>query len=155
MSGSGRKRSSKWDLRDQSPFDEEHPQEDGWSSKSGRPFYHRESGHGWQSPELPSSNGSKWSTLETNNPRSKHDAAFPSREPFSGSRGSHKNEKFDKEHNRYGDDSMAWEEDRDYGIRMSPGLDDWRQQNPSQSPKSGWNRLLRLDLLLASSVVID
>lgn len=125
MSGSGRKRSSKWDLRDQSPFDEEQPEEDGWSSKSGRPFYHREVGHGWQSPELPGSNSSKWSTLETNNPRS--------REPFSGSRKN--NEKLDEDR------------DRDYGIRMSPGLDDWRQHNPSQSPK-------RFDLLLAALVLI-
>lgn len=144
-SGNGRKRSSKWDSRDQSQFDDERIQDDVWSEKSGRPYYHREGGRGWQSPELGGSNGSKWSTLESNDPRSKHDNAVPAKEPFSGTRGSHKNEKFDKDRNKYAEDSMAWEEDIDYDTRMSPGLNEWRHQSHSQSPKSGWNNR-RLEL---------
>lgn len=142
MSGGGRKRSSKWDLRDQPHFEDVNEQEDNWPGKTGRSVYHRESGHGWQSPE----NGSKWSSLDANDLRSKHDSVFLSREPFSGSRGSHKNENIDRECNRYVSDSMAWDADEDYSTRMSPGLDEWRQQNHSQSPKSGWSRSMRLVL---------
>lgn len=140
MSGSGRKRSSKWDLRDEPQYEDDDAQDDSWHGKAGRSFYPRESGHGWQSPELVGNNGSKWSALETNDLRSKHDMVYPSREP----RGSHKNDNLDKESNRYVEDSMAWDADEDYGTRMSPGLDEWRHQNPSQSPKSGWARSLRL-----------
>ncbi|PON82211.1 Zinc finger, CCCH-type [Trema orientale] len=143
MSGSGRKRSSKWDLRDQPQFEDVNVQDDGWPGKTGRSVYHRESGHGWESPELAGSNGSKWSALETNDQRSKHDSTFLPRETFSGSRGSHKNENIDKDRNRYVTDSMAWDADEDYGTRMSPGLDEWRQKNHSQSPKSGWSRSMR------------
>lgn len=139
MSGSGRKRSSKWDLRDEPQYEDDDAQDDSWHGKAGRSFYPRESGHGWQSPELVGNNGSKWSALETNDLRSKHDTVYPSREP----RGSHKNDNLDKESNRYVEDSMAWDADGDYGTRMSPGLDEWRHQNPSQSPKSGWGRSLR------------
>ncbi|XP_062096717.1 zinc finger CCCH domain-containing protein 38-like [Humulus lupulus] len=143
MSGSGRKRSSKWDLRDQPKFEDINAQDDGWPGKTGRSVYQRESGHGWQSPELPGSNGSKWSALDTNDIRSKHDSVFLARDTFSGSRGSHKNENIDKDCNRYVSDSMAWDADEDYGTRMSPGLDEWRQQHHSQSPKSGWSRSMR------------
>ncbi|XP_024017747.1 zinc finger CCCH domain-containing protein 38 [Morus notabilis] len=149
MSGSGRKRSSKWD---QAQFDDENAQDDSWHGKSGRSFYPRESGHGWQSPELVGNNGSKWSALETNDLRSKRDSVLPSRE----SRGSHKNENIDKDDKRYVEESMAYKDDKryveesmawdaneDYGTRMSPGLDEWRHQHPSQSPKSGWSRSLR------------
>lgn len=144
MSGVGRKRSSKWDMRDQPQFEDVDGQDDGWPGKTGRSAYHRESGPGWQSPELAGSNGSKWSSVETNDLRSKHDSVFLSREPFSGSRGSHKNENIDKDSNRYASDSRAWDADEDYSARMSPGLDEWRQQDHSQSPKCGWSRSMRL-----------
>ncbi|KAF3440677.1 hypothetical protein FNV43_RR18961 [Rhamnella rubrinervis] len=143
MSGSGRKRSSKWDLRDEPLFDDINVEDEGWSGKAGRPFRHRESGHGWHAPELDGSNGSKWSVLESNDLRSKHVSGFPSREPFPGSRGLHKNENTDKDCNRYVEEPMSWDRDGSYGTRMSPGLDDWRQQNNSQSPKSGRSRSLR------------
>lgn len=147
MSGSGRKRSSKWDLRDEPHFDDINVQGEGWPGKAGRPYRQRDSGHGWHAPELDGSNGSKWSVLETNDLRSKHGSGFPSREPFPGSRGLHKNENNDKDFKRYVE-SVAWDRDESYGTRMSPGLDEWRQQDHSQSPKSGRSRSLRLDILL-------
>lgn len=151
MSGSGRKRSSKWDLRDEPHFDDINLQDDGWPGKTGRPFRHRESGHGWHSPELARSNGSKWSSSEISDMRSKHDSGFPSRETFPGSRGSHRNENTDKDCNRYIEESTAWDRDGGYGTRMSPGLDDWRQQNHSQSPKSGRSRSMRYFLLILNT----
>ncbi|XP_048333406.2 zinc finger CCCH domain-containing protein 38 [Ziziphus jujuba] len=141
MSGSGRKRSSKWDLREER--DDINLQDDGWPGKAGRPFRNRDSGHGWHSPELARSNGSKRSGLEISDMRSKHDSGFLSREPFPGSRSSHRNENTDKDSNRYIEESMAWDRDGSYGTRMSPGLEEWRQQNHSQSPKSGRSRSMR------------
>lgn len=142
MSGSGRKRSSKWDLRDEPPFEDVKVASDSWPGKGGRSFLHRESRHGWQSPDLVGDNGSRWCALETNDIRSKHDSGFPSRENIPGSRGSHKSENIDKDSGGYAADS-SWDRDGSYDSRMSPGLDKWRQRSHSQSPRAGWSRSLR------------
>ncbi|XP_072087740.1 zinc finger CCCH domain-containing protein 38 isoform X2 [Arachis hypogaea] len=107
MSESGRKRSSKWDTRDDPDF--------GPDSKHLR--------SGWSSGDVAGSNNSKWSYMEGN------DKMKPrmSKEPFSGGRGSNKDDIMNKDY-RCLDAKMEWEADASYSRRRSP------------SPKSGWSR---------------
>ncbi|KAJ7957003.1 Zinc finger CCCH domain-containing protein 38 [Quillaja saponaria] len=113
MSGSGRRRSSKWDLRDDPEFASEHLQfQSGWSYFEGN-----------------------------DKPNSRHD--FRTKEPFSEGRVTHKNDITNKDCSRRLDATMAWDGDASYGTRMSPGLEEWKHSSHSQSPRNGWGRSFR------------
>lgn len=132
MSGSGRKRSSKWDLREERHFESE------WPGKAGTPFHDKELESGWLSPEVAGGNNSKWSEVEF-----KRDVGLASGEPLPRSRGSVKDNSFSKGRNRNLEATVAWDEDESYSEKMSPGLGEWRRQSRSHSPKNGWSRSLR------------
>ncbi|KAF2284407.1 hypothetical protein GH714_021556 [Hevea brasiliensis] len=127
MSGSGRRRSSKWDLKEESRIPFDNVNENAWSGKAGLSFHDKESQHDWLSPEGASSTRAKWPVLE----------------PLSGRRGSHRDDSIDEERNRSLKAMATWDGDESYGTRMSPGLDEWRQQNRRNSPKSEWKRSRR------------
>ncbi|XVF14918.1 hypothetical protein REPUB_Repub09cG0102400 [Reevesia pubescens] len=125
MSGS-RKRSSKWDSKDERRYSLENVRDSAWPAKAGVSFHDRESEHGYFSPEV-DRNGNKWSVVEASDTmNSKH--GLPSRESLPGSRGGQK------------ETTTPWDGDETYGMKMSPGLDDWRQQNRRRSPTSDWSR---------------
>lgn len=134
MSGSGRKRSSKWDLRDEPEFAPD--------SKQLR--------SGWSSANLAGSNSSKWSYFEGND-KLKPNSRLPSKEPFSGGRVSNKDDVMNKDHHRDLDAKMAWDADESYGMAMSPGFDEWKHKRHSQSPKNGLERSVRFVSLLSMS----
>jgi len=135
MSGSGKKRSSKWDLR----VDPEFSPDD---SKQLRP--------GWSSADVAGSNSSKWSYLEGSD-KLKPDMGFSSKEPFSGGRGSHKDDVMNKDYGGL-DATMEWDEDG-YSKKISPGSEEWKPKRHSQSPKNGWSRSVRF-VSLGLSVLI-
>ncbi|KAL2657335.1 hypothetical protein AAZX31_04G195400 [Glycine max] len=112
MSGSGKKRSSKWDLRDDPDFSPDDSQQlrSGWSSAGDK---------------------------------LKPGMGFSSKEPFSGGRGSNKDDIMNKDY-RVLDATMEWDEDGSYNNEMSPGLEGWKHnKRHSQSPKNGWSRSSR------------
>ncbi|KAI9113902.1 hypothetical protein K1719_015153 [Acacia pycnantha] len=92
MSGNSRRRSSKWDLRDEPEFVPD--------SKQLR--------SGWSSTNVTGSNSSKWSYME--------------------------------DYDRDLDTKMAWDADESYGMKMSPGLEEWKRKRRSHSPKNGLDR---------------
>ncbi|XP_061344635.1 zinc finger CCCH domain-containing protein 38-like [Gastrolobium bilobum] len=105
MSGSGRKHYSKWDSRDEPQF----------------------------APDrFPSNNSSKCSYLERND-KLKPRMGFSWKEPFSGGRGSNKDDITNKD---YGDldATIAWDTDGSYDMKMSPGFEEWKNKKHSQSP---------------------
>ncbi|KAK7410873.1 hypothetical protein VNO78_02065 [Psophocarpus tetragonolobus] len=126
MRGSGKKRSSKWDLRDDPEFSPD-------DSKQLR--------SGWSSADGAGSNSSKWSYSEGSD-KLKHGMTFSSKEPFPGSRGTNKDDVMNKD---YGilNETMEWDEDGSYDKKMSPGPEEWKHKRHSQSPKNGWNRSVR------------
>lgn len=123
MSGSGKKRSSKWDLTDEPEFEPD-------NSKQSR--------SGWSSADVAGSNSSKWSYLEGTD-KLKPGVGFSSKEPFSGGRGSNKDDVMNKDY-RILDTTMEWDEDGIYNKKMSPAFEEWKHKRQSQSPKNGWNR---------------
>jgi len=123
MSGSGKKRSSKWDLRDDPDFSPDDSQQlrSGWSSAGDK---------------------------------LKPGMGFSSKEPFSGGRGSNKDDIMNKDY-RVLDATMEWDEDGSYNNEMSPGLEGWKHnKRHSQSPKNGWSRSVRFVSLLGVSLLI-
>lgn len=144
MSGSGRKRSSKWDLREERHFEPKNVADDCWPGKAGISFHNKEIEPGWLSPEVAGSNNSKSYDLEANDLlKSKRDLGLASGEPLPRSRGSLKDNSFNKGRNRNWEPTVAWDGDGSYSTKMSPGLDEWREQSRSHSPKNGWTRPLR------------
>ncbi|TKY73850.1 Zinc finger CCCH domain-containing protein 38 [Spatholobus suberectus] len=125
MSGSGKKRSSKWDLRDDPEFAPD--------SKQLR--------SGWSSADVAGSNSSKWSYLEGGD-KLKPGTGFSSKEPFSGGGGSNKDDIMNKDY-RVLDATIEWDEDGSYSKKMSPGFEEWKHKRHSQSPKNGWSRSVR------------
>ena len=81
MSGS-RKRSSKWDSREERQYSLENARDSAWPAKAGVSFHDRESEHGYFSPEV----GRNGSDII----KSKH--GLPSRESLPGSRGGQKDD---------------------------------------------------------------
>uniref|UniRef100_A0A2P2K5K1 C3H1-type domain-containing protein n=1 Tax=Rhizophora mucronata TaxID=61149 RepID=A0A2P2K5K1_RHIMU len=126
MSGNGRKRDSKWDLKEESRNSFENLQDHAWIGKSGTSFHDKESRHGWASPDS-ATDHLKCSSVET----------------LSGRRNFHRDDGVDEDHNRALKAMTEWDENESYGMRMSPGLDDWRQQIPCYSPKNEWKRSRR------------
>ncbi|MED6140447.1 hypothetical protein PIB30_093349, partial [Stylosanthes scabra] len=121
MSESGRKRSSKWDNRDDPEFAPD--------SKHLR--------SGWSSGDVAGSNNSKWSYMEGN------DKMKPriGKEPFSGGRGSNKDDVMSKDY-RCLDAKMDWEADASYSRRhsQSPNCGWGRsgRSSRSRSPPHGY-----------------
>ncbi|GAV61571.1 zf-CCCH domain-containing protein [Cephalotus follicularis] len=108
MSGSGKKRISKWDMKEESRFSQ-NLRDGNWHGKAGTSFHEKRSYSGRSSPEVAGSNGHRW-------------------EPLPG--------------NSHRDDSTTWDGDGSYSTKMSPGLDEWRQ-NHRHSPKNDGIRSLR------------
>ncbi|XP_050231872.1 zinc finger CCCH domain-containing protein 38 [Mercurialis annua] len=127
MSGSGRRRSSKWDLQEESRSPPDSVHEKGRSGKAGLPFRDKDLQRDWISPEGAGGNRAKWSDLE----------------PLPGRRGSHRDDYINEDHRRSSKAMTSWEEEESYGTRMSPGLDDWRQQTHHNSPRNEWKRSRR------------
>ncbi|KAL2347259.1 hypothetical protein Fmac_001259 [Flemingia macrophylla] len=107
MSGSGKKRLSKWDLTDEPEFEPD-------NSKQSR--------SGWSSAD-----------------KLKPGMGLSSKEPFSGGRGSNKDDVMNKDY-RVLDTAMEWDGDGSYNKKMSPAFEEWTQKRQSQSPKNGWSR---------------
>ncbi|KAJ6397805.1 hypothetical protein OIU77_018752 [Salix suchowensis] len=124
MSGSGRKRSSKWDLKEGSRMPFEDVEDNAWPGKAGIPFHDKESRRDWLPPEAADSTRSKWSAME----------------PLPGRRGSRRDDNISEGHSRT---LKATYEDESYRTRMSPGLDERRQQSSRNSPKNEYKRLRR------------
>ncbi|CAK7354944.1 unnamed protein product [Dovyalis caffra] len=124
MSGSGRKRSSKWDLKEGSRMSFEDVEDNAWPGKAGISFRDKESRRDWLSPEAVGGTRSKWSAME----------------PLPGRRSSRRDDNIDEDHSRT---LKASYEDESYGTRMSPGLDDWRQHSFRNSPKNEYKRSRR------------
>lgn len=133
MSGSGRKRSSKWDLRDDPEFAP--------GSKQLR--------SGWSSEDVAGSNSSKWSYLEGND-KFKPGMGFSSKD---GGRGMNKDDIMNKDQ-RVLDATMEWDTDGSHNKKMSPWLEEWKQKEFSQSPKNDWSRSVRFVSLLSVSVLV-
>lgn len=149
MSGSGRKRSSKWDLREKSHFETDSVQDHSWPGKESRP--------GWISPELASDDGSKWSGMEITNTvsKSKQDWGLLSNEPLPGTRASHKEDYNIRGYNKSMEGTAECDAGKSYGPRMSPGLDEWRRHSSNLSDRNDWSRSVRLDIpVLASRAYI-
>ncbi|XVF86146.1 hypothetical protein PTKIN_Ptkin18bG0016900 [Pterospermum kingtungense] len=70
--------------------------------------------------------------------KSKH--GLSSRESLHGSRGGQKDENVNADCVKNWKTTTPWDGDEAYSMKMSPGLDDWRQQNHHHSPKSDWSR---------------
>ncbi|KAK7353632.1 hypothetical protein VNO80_19083 [Phaseolus coccineus] len=126
MSGSGKKRSSKWDLRVDPEFS---------------PDNNKQLRSGWSTADVAGSNSSKWSYLEGSD-KLKPAMGFSSKEPFSGGRGSHKDDVMNKDYGGL-DPTMEWDEDGSYSKKISPGSEEWKPKRHSQSPKNGWSRSVR------------
>ncbi|KAK7316969.1 hypothetical protein RJT34_00813 [Clitoria ternatea] len=119
MSGSGRKRSSKWDMGTESEFTP-----DSKPLRSGR-----------SSADIAGSNSSKWSYLEGSD-KLKPGMGFSSKEPFSGGRGSNKDDNKDY---RVLVGTMEGDEDENYKKKISPEFEEWQHKRHSQSPKNDWS----------------
>lgn len=125
MSGGGRKRSSKWDSKEEHQHSLENVREGSRPVKAGLSYHERESERGWFSSDVAGRNGKKWSIMEANETlRSRHGS--PSREPLPGGRSSYKSDQTDVDR-----------------MQMSPGFNEWRQPTRHYSPKSDWNRIRR------------
>ncbi|XP_004502920.1 zinc finger CCCH domain-containing protein 38-like [Cicer arietinum] len=124
MSGTDRKRSSKWDLGDELEFSP--------GSKQMRP--------GWSSADVAGRNSSKRAYSQGND-KLRPVMGFSSKE-FSGGRGSNKDGDLNKDH-RVVDTRREWDTDGNYSKKMSPWPEERKQQRHSQSPNNGWSRSSR------------
>ncbi|XP_010245822.1 PREDICTED: zinc finger CCCH domain-containing protein 55 [Nelumbo nucifera] len=147
MTESVRKRNSKWDLKAETDQSTEIRQDNVWSSKGGDSIIDKELKPGWGSTKDADNHDPKWSNVEDRNSSKPKDiSAWSTWEPLSGNRGSEK----DDMNRLNGEDTSeipqtmtGWGGDPTYSSNMSPGLDAWRQQNRSHSPKSGRSRAHR------------
>lgn len=61
-----------------------------------------------------------------------------------GIKGSDKDDRFNNEdYSHFSEPQMGFARDGSYNTKMSPGLDGWRQQNNSHSPRTDWTRSRR------------
>ncbi|XP_022949979.1 zinc finger CCCH domain-containing protein 38 isoform X2 [Cucurbita moschata] len=133
MSGSGRKHSSKWDLREDSHFEADSVQDHSWPGK--------ESGPGWISAEIASDDGSKWSGMATTNTVSKSTqdwGLLSEEEPLPGTRASLKEDRPNKGYNKNMDGTAECDADKSYDTRMSPDLDGRRSHGSNLSDRNDW-----------------
>lgn len=140
MSGSRRKHNSKWDLKEESHLSHEKGRDSARLGKAGISFFERESRSGRFSPRAAGYNsGHNWSAREADAIQSsRHDIQFSSREPLPGSRSSRKDDRIDDYRENF-KATATWDADANYDMKMSPGLDDWRQQIRRRSPRNDWD----------------
>ncbi|XVF17025.1 hypothetical protein REPUB_Repub10bG0081200 [Reevesia pubescens] len=137
MSGN-RKRGSKWDSKEERQYSLGNVRDSAWPANAGVSFHDRESEHGYFSSDV-GRNGNKWSVVEASDMmKSKH--GLSSREPLPGNRGGQKDDNINVDSVKNWKTTSPWDGDETYSMKMSPGLDDWRQQNRRHSPKSDWSR---------------
>ncbi|XP_022721314.1 zinc finger CCCH domain-containing protein 38-like isoform X2 [Durio zibethinus] len=136
-----RKRSSKWDSKEESQHSLENVRDSACPAKAGVSFHDRESEHGSFSLEV-GRNGNKWSVAGASDAM-KSKRGLPSRESLHGSRGGENDDKINVDCVKNWKTTAQLDGDETYSMKMSPGLDDWRQQNHHHSPKSDWSRSRR------------
>ncbi|XVE83344.1 hypothetical protein DITRI_Ditri16bG0081500 [Diplodiscus trichospermus] len=140
MSGS-RKRSSKWNSKEERQYSFENVRDIVWPSKAGASFHDRESEHEYFSAEV-GRNGNKCIAVEASEMmKSKH--GLPSRDSLPRSRSGQKDDNINVDRVKYWKTTTSWDGDENHSMKMSPGLDDWRQQNRRHSPKSDWSSYRR------------
>ncbi|WCJ29068.1 Zinc finger CCCH domain-containing protein 38 [Euphorbia peplus] len=147
MSSSDRRRSSKWDSKEESRIAYENIHDSG---KSGLSFHDRDrETRDWISPEAAVGNNSKWSVPESlpgrrgSRREDSIDLRSSRREDSIDLRSSRREDSIDEDHNRNLKGMATWQVEEGYGTRMSPGLEDWRQQSHHKSPKNEWKRSRR------------
>lgn len=131
MSLSGRRRSSKWDLKDEQRHSYEAARGVSRHEKEDMLLHDRELEQGWFAPDVPGRNRDRWSSLEASDViRPKHAL----REPLRGSRSSYESDRIatDVVTRRVGDEN--------YIMKTSRDVDDWRQEKHHRSPKTDWIR---------------
>ncbi|MCH95748.1 zinc finger CCCH domain-containing protein 38-like [Trifolium medium] len=129
MSGTGRKRSSKWDLSDE----------------------HKQMRSGWSSADVAGNNSSKWAYSDGND-KLRPVMGYSSKESFSGGRGSYEDDAMNEDH-RILDTRREWDTDGSYSKKMSPWQEEWEQKRRSQSPINGWSRTVLWHLRALNSIV--
>jgi hypothetical protein len=122
MSGTDRKRSSKWDLSDEHKF----------------PSGSKQMRSGWSSADVAGNNSSKWAYSEGND-KLRPVMGYSSKESFSGGRGSYEDDAMNEDH-RISDRRREWDTDGSYSKKISPWQGEWGQKRHSQSPINGWSR---------------
>lgn len=78
---------------------------------------------------------------------------FSCKEPFSGGRGSNKDDFKNKDY-KVLDATIAQDTDGSYNMEMSPGFEEWKNKKYSQSPKNGHSRSVRFVSLLISVLTL-
>ncbi|KAK7282347.1 hypothetical protein RIF29_11033 [Crotalaria pallida] len=76
------------------------------------------------------------------NDKFKSGMGFSSKEPYSGGRGSKKDDIVNKDY-RDLDETMEWDADGSYNKKFSPGLEEWKYKRRSQSPRNSRSRSFR------------
>ncbi|KAF8405850.1 hypothetical protein HHK36_007927 [Tetracentron sinense] len=136
-----RKRKSKWDLKEETLLPYEIRQDDASYGKAGESIKDKESKSGWNSTEVANNHDPKWSDMEANDiMKSKANSGWSCSEPLLGKKGAQKDDNINKDCNEILEHTTAWARDKSHSTSMSPGVDAWRHQNRSRSPKRGWSR---------------
>ena len=130
MSGSAKKRKSKWDLKEEIQFAKISSN----NVKTG------------------DSNLDDWSDLEDSEVlKSNDNFEFESWKPLSGNGGAQRNVRDNRDLNEVSETMRGWVADNSYGMKTSPGLDGWVQKRYGRSPRNNWrpsNRLLLQTLVI-------
>ncbi|KAF8404381.1 hypothetical protein HHK36_009264 [Tetracentron sinense] len=144
MTESVRKRKSKWDLKEETQIPSEIRQDNAWHGKAGEFIRDKELKSGWNSSEVASSHGPKWSDMEVNIAmKSKANSEWSCWESLPGKKGAQKDDSINRDSNDILETTTAWRGDKSYSMSMSSGVDAWRHQNRSRSPKSSWSKSSR------------
>ncbi|RVW85029.1 Zinc finger CCCH domain-containing protein 55 [Vitis vinifera] len=123
MSGSVRKRKSKWDLKEESQFAKISSN----NVKAG------------------DSNLDDWSDLEANDGlKSNDNFELDSWEPLSGNGGAQKDVRDNREFNEVSETMRGWVADNSYSMRTSPSFDGRVQKRYGRSPRNNWRQSNRL-----------
>ncbi|XP_043722599.1 zinc finger CCCH domain-containing protein 55-like isoform X2 [Telopea speciosissima] len=131
MTESGKKHISKWDLKVETDVPAESREDNYWPDKPGKSIHNKESSSGLNSPKVAGSQDPRWSMMESNK----------SLEQLPAKRGVDLDDSLNRDINEISQSMTGWGGDRGYSSSMSPGLDAWRQQNQSHSPKCNWRSL--------------
>lgn len=119
MSGSVRKRKSKWDLKEESQFAKISSN----NVKAG------------------DSNLDDWSDLEANDGlKSNDNFELDSWEPLSGNGGAQKDVRDNREFNEVSETMRGWVADNSYSMRTSPSFDGRVQKRYGRSPRNNWRQ---------------
>ncbi|KAJ4950298.1 hypothetical protein NE237_027130 [Protea cynaroides] len=131
MSGSVKKRTSKWDMKVETDVPSESREDTIWPDKAGESIHNKESSSGWNSPKVAGCQDPRWSNMDSNK----------SWEQLPPKRGADPDDGLNRDINEISQGMAGWDGDQSYSSSMSPGLDVWRNKNQSHSPKSSWRSL--------------